>query len=564
MAGGGFTGAVKSDARARLPRRILVALTGVLTLASGLLILRMLAEHGGRSRVAQLLDYSPFEFRHLSRFAALLLGFGLSVSSVNLLRRKRRAFHAVLILAALSAVLHLLHGPDYLHAALAAVLLGLLYLGRHEYTVGSGLPSWRPVLLPVAVGLAFSLIYSIAGFWWLDERHFGMNFDLGTSARHALAALAFVPAADLLPRTHHALWFIDSLHLITFALLAWTALQLYQPAVYRFRTHPHERHQVEAIVQAHGRSALDYFKFWPDKSYFFSASGKSVIAFRESGGFAVALGDPVGPEAEIASITREFLDFCHSNDWGVAFYQALPDFLPIYRTLGLKRLKIGDEAIVDLAAFSLDGKSKKSLRHTLNLLETSGVACSLAEPPLAPALIARAREVSEAWLTISGRRERGFTLGFFDDAYLHDTPLLCIEDQDARLLAFANLIPSFAPGESTIDLMRHRPDAPNGTMDFLFMKLFFLLRERGSLRFNLGMAPMSGFGEKEAATAEERAVHLFFQHLNFLFSYRGLRAYKAKFASSWEPRYAVYRRTLDLPRLAIALERVSSIRDRSR
>jgi phosphatidylglycerol lysyltransferase len=70
---------------------------------------------------------------------------------------------------------------------------------------------------------------------------------------------------------------------------------------------------------------------------------------------------------------------------------------------------------------------------------------------------------------------------------------------------------------------------------------------------------MSGFQEREGASVEEKAVHYFFQHLNFLFSFRGLRQYKAKFASFWEPRYAVYRNVLDLPKLAFAITKVSEL-----
>jgi phosphatidylglycerol lysyltransferase len=548
--------------RAGRARKILVLVTGILTLASGLLILRTLIAPSGHSRVARLLDYTPFEFRHLSRFLTLVLGFALAVTSVNLLRRKRRAFYAAVILAGFSVVLHLLRGRDLFHAVIATALLGLLFLGRRAYTVGSGLPDWRSALLSVGVGLAFTLTYGIAGFWWLDERHFGGNFNLGDSIRHTMAFLALVPeplVPPLRPLTSHALWFADSLHLMTLVLLAWVVLQTYRPVVYRFRTQPQERHLCEAIVRAHGRCALDYFKYWPDKSYYVSASGRSVIAYRVSGSFAVALADPVGPEEEVAEIAAGFIRYCRQNDWGFAFHQALPDFLPVYQALGLKHLKIGDDAVIDLTAFSLDGKGHRGVRHTVSLLERNGDHSFLADPPLDASLLTAAKEVSDAWLGLPGRRERGFTLGRFDEAYLRATPFFGIRNAEGRLLAFANLIPSFAPGESTIDLMRHRPDAPNGTMDFLFVKLFLALRDRGFTRFNLGMAPMSGFDANEEATAEERAVHLFFQQLNFLFSFRGLKAYKAKFASSWEPRYAVYAGALDLPRLAVALGRISAL-----
>jgi phosphatidylglycerol lysyltransferase len=108
--------------------------------------------------------------------------------------------------------------------------------------------------------------------------------------------------------------------------------------------------------------------------------------------------------------------------------------------------------------------------------------------------------------------------------------------------------------------MRHRRDAPHGIMDSLFVQLFERQKAGGFKRFSLGLAPMSGFREGEEAGAEERAVQYFLQRSDFLFSYSGLAEYKAKFATHWEPRYAIYRNVLDLPRLAVALIRVSGLK----
>jgi phosphatidylglycerol lysyltransferase len=150
----------------------------------------------------------------------------------------------------------------------------------------------------------------------------------------------------------------------------------------------------------------------------------------------------------------------------------------------------------------------------------------------------------------------------FEPNYIRSTPLFTAADGDGKILAFVNIIPSYRKGEATVDLMRHRLEVPNGIMDYLFVRLFLFDKERGFERFSLGMAPMAGFREKEEASAEERAIHYFFQRLNFLFSYAGLRQYKAKFASFWEPRYAVYRNTLDLPKLAMALSTISELKGR--
>jgi phosphatidylglycerol lysyltransferase len=161
---------------------------------------------------------------------------------------------------------------------------------------------------------------------------------------------------------------------------------------------------------------------------------------------------------------------------------------------------------------------------------------------------------------LSGHRERQFSLGLFEESYVRQTPLYTLVDRQGRMVAFVNRIQSYRPGEATIDLMRHRRDAPNGTMDYLFTRLFLDCKAESFQRFNLGMAPLDGFHESEQPTLEERAVHYFVRHLNFIFSYSGLRHYKAKFADTWEPRYLLYQNILALPKIALALTAVSELR----
>jgi len=270
----------------------------------------------------------------------------------------------------------------------------------------------------------------------------------------------------------------------------------------------------------------------------------------------MVLADPVGPEEEIEGIIRDFSLLCRENDWRLAFHQVLPDFLPLYQRLGFGRIKVGDEAVVDLIRFSLEGREMKKIRHYVNQIDKSGIQAVLIPPPLAEGVLRQAQAISNEWLSTPGRRERAFTLGTFDADYVRSTPLFAAIGPGEEMLAFMNIIPSYARGETTIDLMRYRPGAPNGIMDYLFVKIFLYAREQGYDRFSLGMAPLAGFQEKEEATMEERAIHFFLQKLNFLFSYSGLRQYKAKFATTWEPRYTVYRNALDLPRLALALGKV--------
>lgn len=542
-------------------RACVVGATALITLGSGVLNLCSVMDDPLLPERWQILrEIFPMEFVRLSRSVTLLIGLALVVSSINIYRRKRRAYQWVMALACLSALFHLTKGLDYEEATGALALAGVLWTTRGWYTVKSGQPELRTALLSLGLAAAAAMVYGVAGFWVLDVQHFGANFNTADSLRATIRFLALAGDPSIVPHTRYARWFLESLYLTSFSVAAVAALALFRPAAHELIVYPHEAARATEIVRQHARTTQDCFKLWSDKSFLFSRTGLSFVAYGVAGGCAVALGDPVGPAPETSAIVREFAEMCRENDWLCAFHQALPDFLEVYRSAGFRKMKIGDDAVVDLTRFSLEGRTMRAFRSEIRKLEKLGVEVRHHEPPVSDKAIAEAREVSDEWLTISGRRERQFTLGYFDHEYLRDTPMVTAVDAGGRMLAFTNLVPSYRPDESACDLMRRRVDAPNGIMDYLFIHVFLREKARGAARFNLSLAPMSGFQEHEEASREERAVHLFFQRLNFLFSYRGLKAYKAKFATSWEPRYVIYRNALELPRIALALGKLSEFK----
>jgi phosphatidylglycerol lysyltransferase len=536
---------------------VIALLVAAFTLASGLL--NLFSVMGGPSYPHVLTNFFPLEFIRLARTLTLLLGFALTVASVSVYGRKKRAWAIVLSLAGVSTIFHLARG-HYKEAFAFLALVAVLTLTRSNFSVRSSVPSVWETLLRLAIAGTAAIGYGIAGFWFLDEKHFGVNFHIGDSIATTFRFLSLTGDPRLVPHTHYAHWFLNSLYLVSLVAVVYCGFALFRPVIYHLHILPRERTWAGEIAQRYARTSLDYFKLWPDKSYFFSSSQQCFIAYRVGANAALALGDPVGPEEEIEATLHEFLEFCRDNGWSVGLHQTLPDLLPIYQQVHLKKLKIGDDAVVDVRNFTLEGKSKKEFRYKVRQMEAMGIHTQEYESPVPDGTIAQLKEVSDEWLQIPGRRERRFTLGLFDASYLRSTPVIAAVDKDDRVLAFMNLISIPNRQEITMDLMRRRTDAPNGIMDYLFIQLFLYAKERGFERVNLGMAPMAGFQEREHASAEERAIHGFFQQLNFLFSFRGLRHWKAKFATSWEPRYLIYRHALDLPRLALALRRVSELK----
>lgn len=312
--------------------------------------------------------------------------------------------------------------------------------------------------------------------------------------------------------------------------------------------------EAETIVGRHGRTSLDYFKLWPEKSYYFSLSRQSVVAYRVACSVAVSLGDPTGPVNERELTIRSFVGFCADNGWRAAFHQVLPDFLPVYRREGLRAVKIGEEALVDLERFAAWTSQERRFRRPRRRLGAQGYRVTREVGPHAESVMDEVEEVSREWLSLPGRRERGFALGYFDRDYLARHPLVTVRDAAGRLVAFANQVPDVRPGVATVDLMRHRRDGPNGLMDYLFSELMLLMRGEGYRGFSLGLAPLAGVAGKRGAGLEERAVHEVYEHMGRVFSFKGLRDYKAKFEPVWEERFLVYQNGhLGFLRTALAL-----------
>lgn len=501
----------------------------------------------------------PFGLYHWSRSLTLLFGFALVYLSFHLFQRSRSAWGLALSGATLAAVAHIGRGHVWYAALAPASAVALLLVFRQRFTVRSEPRSIVQGIGLMLLSLALALAYGTLGFWLLDKNDLGVQFSLADALVRTLREFSLVGNSDLVIGTRHARWFLDSLDLLGVAAGGFALYSLFRPVAYRLRTLPQQRALMKGLLEQHGGTSLDYFKLWPDKSYFFSADRRCGIAYRTVGGVALALGDPVGAPECLEETTRAYLRFCADNGWDTAFHQAQPNMLPIYGRLGLHSFKIGQEAVVNLERFSSETlRHSKHLRHSQNKFEREGFRLVRSLPPHDPALLAQVKEVSDEWLRIPGRRERSFSLGYFDQGYLNHFPLAVLREPSGRIIAFANEVQSYRSGEATIDLMRHRIEVPNGTMDYLFIALMLALKEQGFRTFNLGMAPYAGVGDGPGAGLEEQTAHQLAEHLTRFGSYKGIRDYKAKFEPEWEDRFLIHRGgSLGLIKAAVALVRAT-------
>ncbi|HNS87474.1 MAG TPA: phosphatidylglycerol lysyltransferase domain-containing protein, partial [Parvularculaceae bacterium] len=167
------------------------------------------------------------------------------------------------------------------------------------------------------------------------------------------------------------------------------------------------------IVRASGSDTLAYFALRRDKSYFFSADGRSLVAYAYVRGYAMVAADPIGPPEDRGEVLDEFLAYCAEQGWKAAFLAVREDATPMYRERGMHSLYLGDEAILHCRDFDLEGGDMKAVRSAVNRVGKDHRFELIKESDASATLVAELNEISEEWR--DGAEERGFTMELGED-----------------------------------------------------------------------------------------------------------------------------------------------------
>ncbi|WP_456089495.1 bifunctional lysylphosphatidylglycerol flippase/synthetase MprF [Oribacterium parvum] len=275
--------------------------------------------------------------------------------------------------------------------------------------------------------------------------------------------------------------------------------------------------------------------------YYYQEEGKDKVVFQFAieDGKAVVMGEPIGEERYFPAAISSFTAEAEEKNLTPLFYEVGQDLTLLLHNHGYEFMKFGESAKVPLSDFDLVGKSGKKFRAAVNKIENKGYTFQVQYPPFSDAFLQDLEQISDAWL--SGRQEKGFSLGFFDKDYLSLAPIACVLDSEGHVQAFSNFLICNGEKEASIDLMRYNPGTEsNGIMDYLFVEIFLYFKEKGVEYFDLGMAPLSNVGQEEHSFFQEKLAFLVYAFTNRFYSFSGLRKYKDKFSPLWEARYLSY------------------------
>jgi lysyl-tRNA synthetase, class II len=500
-----------------------------------------------------LLQYEPVQAMRLFHALALPAGAALLLVAPYLLKRRHRAWRLAIVLMLTLGMFDLLKGLDFEETALTWAVAGVLIWGRQAFTVRHDPITLRSALWRVPLlGLGGLSLTALAA--WATQGHPSVT----KVARETGDLLMWRPGPihfrhTLHIRDHWIAWVPLGVHVIELGTLIAIAYVVFRPlAAPRTLPGAGARDAARSLVERYGRDTLSYFKLRADKQYFFSDDRTAFVGYRIENGVMLLSGDPVGDEAAIPGLLDQLQAFAQDRALKLGAVGASERMRTQYESLGLRTIYLGDEAIIELQKFSLEGRPIRKVRQSVTRLRKAGYTADLV--PLGEVdhrTLAHVEEVLEKGR--EGAPERGFSMALdsLEGDEHAETLLVLARDEHGAIKGVLHFVPCFGRPMVSLSFMRRDPDTPNGLTEFLVCSAVDLLRDKGLKEMSLNFATFAKYMHSPE-TPIERLLGWLAAKFNPYFQIESLYRFNAKFFPRWEPRYLVYQGAFGLPRAGLA------------
>ena len=504
--------------------------------ALGLIGLVSAASRPLRGRLEDLLQVVPFLVPRTAAITLVFVSFALLLTARGLRRGHRLAWLAALTLLLASVVLHLAKGIDVEEAALATTGAVWLVLHREAFPVRPSRAAATRALV-VGVGGGVVTLTVATGLATLGRRHHPHPGESAHAAAVRLGSHGFFPLSF---GGHFTTPTLVAVGLGVLGSTLWVLLSPRSPLPLTGAAHHAERERAREVVRQHGGGTLDYFALRDDKQWFFT--GNSVVAHAVRAGVCLVSPDPIGPRDEREETWAEFMAHAEKSGWSVSVLGAAPEWLPHYERSGLHPVYLGDEAVVDCAAFSLEGRPMRGLRQAVHRLRRAGFTAAFHDPAIVDdELREQLQELSRT--SRRGHAERGFSMTLSRLFDPEDTGLLLsvARDRAGRPVAFVQWVPARDLNGWSLDVMRRstREGLPNGIMDFLLVETIRHVAAAGGGGLGLNFAVMRSVVAGEYAGPLARVGRGVLNRASGRAQIESLWRFNAKYRPRWVPRYVV-------------------------
>jgi len=534
----------------RLPAAaaVLTGLLGLVNIASAL-------TPDIRWRGHLLLRFEGVEALRFFHALALPAGAALLLVAPYLYKRRRRAMQVAIALLVAIGIVNLFKGLDVEECLGGWAVAALLCWSRADFNVAHAPVTLRSAVWRVPLlGIAGVALVSFVD-WFMSGRP---KFDTIVDESTALAR--FKPGGRFENHTlgafGHAVsfqWMPLAIHLMEIATLLGIAYLLFRPlAAPSVWPSAAVRRRAVQLVRQHGSDTLSFFKLRPDKHYFFSSDRTAFVGYRVEAGTLLLSGDPVGPPAAFCDLLQEVHRFAREHGLKLAALGASERLVPIYEEIGLHTLYLGDEAVVEIKDFSLEGRSIRKVRQSVNRLIKAGYSSELCTvDEIDSDTMSQMEHVLE--IGRIGKSERGFSMGMdgIECPLERDTLFVLARDGEGVLRGVLHFVPCYGRAAMSLSIMRRDPQTPNGLMEFLVVAAIESMRERDVEEVSLNFAPVTKY-MREPEGPFERLIGRGAKVLNPYFQIESLYRFNVKFQPRWDPRYLAYEGRLGVARAGVA------------
>ena len=303
------------------------------------------------------------------------------------------------------------------------------------------------------------------------------------------------------------------------------------------------------------QDSLGYFATRRDKSVIWAANRKAGIAYRVQGGVMLASGDPFGEYSLWPEAIAEFLKVAQEHAWTPAVMGCSDRGGQVWvEHAGMIAIDIGDEAIISVKDFTLEGRPMANVRQMVNRIKRKGYSCTTHKwSELDESIRMQLRELAHEWRY--GVGERGFSMSMdrFGEDDDPDT-YITIARYEGEIKGLLYYVP-WTTNALSLDRMQRERGTDAGVNELMIVETVEYARANNLAYVSLNFAAFRSLFEradKISAGPITRGMRNLIRFSSNFFQVESLYRFNAKFQPGWETRYVLYPRASDLPKVGWA------------